>query len=71
MKIMLKVRMKRSTFSQKCCLLSNIDVVKYAEKYSDFVVGFISQSRLTTTNKYFHCTPGKSIGTFLFEDDNQ
>jgi orotidine-5'-phosphate decarboxylase len=33
-------------------------VVKCAEKYSDFVIGFISQSRLTTSNRYLHCTPG-------------
>ncbi|CAF1388666.1 unnamed protein product [Rotaria magnacalcarata] len=33
-------------------------VVECAKKYSDFVIGFISQSRLTTTDKFLHCTPG-------------
>jgi len=40
-------------------------VIKYAEKYSDFVIGFISQSRLTTANKYLHCTPGKLMKIFF------
>ncbi|CAF3306490.1 unnamed protein product [Rotaria socialis] len=33
-------------------------VVECAKKYSDFVIGFISQSRLTTTDEFLHCTPG-------------
>ena len=40
---------------------SLLGVVKYAEKYSDFVIGFISQSRLVKNEKYLHCTPGKSM----------
>ena len=41
----------------------NIDlgVVRCAEKYSQFVVGFISQSRLTTSNQFYYCTPGQLI----------
>jgi hypothetical protein len=46
-------------------------VIKYAEKYSDFVIGFISQSRLTTNDKYLHCTPGKLMKSFFFEDNNR
>ncbi|CAF2469574.1 unnamed protein product [Rotaria sp. Silwood2] len=48
--------------SSKGALTNNDDyvksVVKCAEKYSDFVIGFISQSRLMTNDKYLHCTPG-------------
>ncbi|CAF0725497.1 unnamed protein product [Rotaria sordida] len=48
--------------SSKGALTNNEDyvngVIKCAEKYSDFVIGFISQSRLTTSDKYLHCTPG-------------
>ncbi|CAF0773146.1 unnamed protein product [Rotaria sp. Silwood1] len=48
--------------SSKGALTNNEDYVKgvvtCAEKYSDFVIGFISQSRLTTNDKYLHCTPG-------------
>ncbi|UJR33907.1 hypothetical protein I4U23_021326 [Adineta vaga] len=48
--------------SSKGALTNNEDYVKgavqCAKKYSDFVIGFISQSRLTTDNQYFHCTPG-------------
>ena len=32
--------------------------VQCAKKYSNFVIGFISQSRLTTDNQFLHCTPG-------------
>ncbi len=62
MKIMLKVRMKKPTFfKQGFFVRSHTGVVKCAEKYSDFVIGFISQSRLITNDKYLHCTPGKLI----------
>ncbi|CAF0804929.1 unnamed protein product [Adineta steineri] len=48
--------------SSKGALTNNEDyvkgVIKCAEKYSDYVIGFISQSRLTTDNKFLHCTPG-------------
>jgi len=50
---------KKTSFFSTKFISSHIDVIKYAEKYSDFVIGFISQSRLTTTDKYLHCTPGK------------
>ncbi|CAF1554243.1 unnamed protein product [Adineta ricciae] len=46
--------------SSKGALTDNEDYVKVqcAKKYSNFVIGFISQSRLTTDNQFLHCTPG-------------
>ncbi|CAF1596675.1 unnamed protein product [Adineta ricciae] len=48
--------------SSKGALTDNEDYVKgavqCAKKYSNFVIGFISQSRLTTDNQFLHCTPG-------------
>ncbi|CAF3385963.1 unnamed protein product [Rotaria sp. Silwood1] len=48
--------------SSKGALTDNEDyvkgVIRCTDKYSDFVIGFISQLHLTTSNKYLHCTPG-------------
>ncbi len=38
-------------------------MVKCAEKYSDFVIGFISQSRLIANKKFLHCTPGVHLNS--------
>ncbi|CAF1624418.1 unnamed protein product, partial [Didymodactylos carnosus] len=39
--------------------------VQYAEKYQNFVIGFIAQSRLSTSSNidYIHCTPGVHINS--------
>ncbi len=68
MKIMLKVCIKKiyDFLTRLFFFRSPTGMIKYAEKYSDFVIGFISQSRLTTTNKYLHCTPGKLMKIFVF-----
>lgn len=60
MKIMSKVLVRKKDNHQSFLYVHfSTGVVKCAEKYSDFVIGFISQSRLTSTDKFFHCTPGK------------
>lgn len=51
----------RTTKRSTCLYLA---VIKCAEKYSDFVIGFISQSRLKTKNEFFHCTPGRKAFFF-------
>lgn len=53
----------RTTKRSTCLYLA---VIKCAEKYSNFVIGFISQSRLKTKNEFFHCTPGRNISKVFF-----
>lgn len=35
--------------------------VKIAENHSEFVIGFISQSKVSTNQKFLHLTPGVNI----------
>lgn len=35
--------------------------IKFAENHSEFVIGFISQSRVSSNPKFLHLTPGVNL----------